>query len=163
MKKSLALLLAVVMSLCAVPALAEDTAVSPVEDGMWVSLPEYGMEFCVPSDWLEAKLTDEDTQSGMLCTYANPEKTRAVVLFDEGQGDLDSFAKDMEVLIGKVYRYSFNGIPFIAFEVEATKSIALATQTSDGTGLLMFVFYPMTSNSFFELAKQIAASLRSVE
>lgn len=169
MKKTLALILAAMLCLCAIPAMAEanDTlTIDLVENGAWVPFTDYNMQICLPSDWNVLQLTEEQTASGVIFSCANPESTRSFTLayteFEEAT-DLDTVAAQLAEAYTDVQMLTINDIPFVTYTVAENDVTGLATLGGSGIGMYQFVFYPASDADYGTLAVQIAASISAIE
>ncbi|HNW87754.1 MAG TPA: hypothetical protein PLP25_10840 [Candidatus Limiplasma sp.] len=176
MKKTLVLILTLMLCLLAGGAVAEtateapanDNAVqvSPVENGTVVPFTDHNFQITLPSDWNVLEVTDDQASAGIIFSCANPEATRSFNIafsqFDTAT-DLNAVATELAATYQNVQMLTINDIPFVSYDVPANSVTGIATLNADGTGFYQFLFYPNTDADYSTLALQIAASINTIQ
>jgi hypothetical protein len=177
MKKTLALLLAMLLCLLTVGAMAEAAAteapadtqaieVPAVENGTVVPFPDHNFQITLPSDWNVLEVSEDQTAAGVIFSCANPEGTRtftiAFTTLDTAT-DLTSVATELASAYENVQTLTINQIPFVSYDISASDVTGIATLDASGLGLYQFVFYPASDADYGTLALQIAASINTIQ
>lgn len=167
MKKFLALLLAAMMCLCAIPAMAETAEIPAVENGAWVPFTDYNMQICLPSDWQVLELTEEQSAAGIIFSCKAPDSDRAFQLsYNELEAaiDVDGVLAQLSTVYPSATKLSLNNLDFVTYVIEEQKVAGLALLGGSGIGLYTFNFYPSDDADFMNtLAVQIAGSISAIE
>lgn len=166
-KRTLAMLLALALCVCAASAVAEETVEIPViEDGTWVAFEDYGFEICLPSDWNVMEVTEDQAAVGVHFSCINPEQTRSFTLayndLDEAT-DAQALAAQLATVYSEVQLVNINGLDFVSYTIPEQDVTGILTLGGEGTGLHQFVFTPASDADYGPLAVQIAASISPLE
>lgn len=170
MKKTLTLLLALMMVFAISSAMAEaatDSAIEVpyVENGTAVPFTDHNFQITLPSDWLVLEVTEEQAATGIIYSCANPEGTRTFTIaftqFDAAT-ELDAVAAELAAVYPDVQTLTINEIPFVTYSIAENDITGLATLDAAGTGMYQFVFYPASDAEYGPLALQIAASITTI-
>ena len=175
MKKLIALLVALMMTLCCFSALAEDAAedtapeaitVELVENGAWVPFADYNFQICLPSDWNVLQLTDEQTQSGVIAGYASADGARSCwISYTEmaEATDIETVAEQLSASYEGVQLITINDVPFVTYTIAEQDLVGLCTLGGSGVGFYQFLFTPASDAEYLPMAESIAASISAIE
>lgn len=148
MKKSIALLLALVMCLFSAGALgqAAEPVVLDIEaayEGAELTIEPAAAGLLVPADWAAVEITEEQAAQGLVYSCVSPDGTVTLQVQcaqTEGQTlDVTFEALSATEGIGDITRTTINGIAYIAYTYAATNSACLITEVQPSM-LLSFVF-----------------------
>lgn len=156
MKKTLTLVLCVLMLCTAVTAMGETVSVDLDYDGTYLPFEDFGFRILVPSDWAIYETEDayfaagtEDRSMLMeIDVFANEEDTMDTILeaFQSEEGYTD---------VEPVY---YNGIPFVTFTYAPDNFFGAVTLTGDDGYSLYFTFTP-NDDGLRTLGTKIMASI----
>ena len=171
MKKSLSLLLAMMMVFMVTGALAQTATeapieVAPVENGTVVPFPDYNFQITLPSDWNVLEVSEEQAATGIIYSCANPEGTRSVsIAYTEFETatDYDTVVAELAAAYEDVQTLTINEIPFVSYQIAESDVAGIVTLGTSGIGMYQFVFYPASDADYGSLAMQIAASIDSIQ
>lgn len=170
MKRTLVIILAIMMLILANGAFAEATTdvieVATVENGTVVPFTDYNFQITLPSDWNTLEVSEEQAATGVIFSCANPDSTRTfTVAYTEMEQatDIGSVASELAAAYQNVEQMTINDIPFVSYTIAENDVAGLVTLGASGTGLYQFVFYPASDADYGQLALQIAASISSIE
>lgn len=162
MKKTLALLMSVMMLCTAAFALAEDTITIDITfEGEYYQLAGYNAEIMLPSDWVEFETEDAFFAAGL---EDDSQQMAIYVAEDTGDYTLESLAEEMaadENYVNVAY-VTINGIPFAIYEMADGSAFGAFAFTADDAHLIELMFAP-NDEAMSDLATQILASFRIVE
>ena len=168
MKKLLALVLALVMTLSMGSVLAEDLPIETIEqlyDGAWVQF-EDGFEIYLPADWVEFETTPEMNAGGIfyLCGTEDAEYTCAMTWSPlEAECTVEEAHQELAAAYPGAELVEVNGIALIVFGDAENDQLTFAALDATEPGVYLFIFTPMSDENFRVLASAIAASLRITE
>ena len=170
MRKSLALVMAVILLLLVNGAIAQTATdaieVATVENGTVVPFTDYNFQITLPSDWISLEVSEEQAATGIIFSCANPDNTRSfTVAYSELEQatDIDSVAAELTATYPNVKELTINDVPYVSYEIAENDVIGLVTLGASGVGMYQFVFYPASDADYGSLALQIAASITSIE
>ncbi len=163
MKRTLVVLLALMMLCVSALAMAEAAAEVTVEvtfEGEWVEFEEYGLKICLPTDWVEYEVeeelymagTEDDTQLLVMNELELDEATIEALL--AGLTDTEGLT-DVAIVI-------INGVSYVTYVIEDDDVFGVVTITEAGA-VLDFMFAPNSDSDFVDLAMQIVASITTME
>lgn len=172
MKKTVSMILAILMLTCSV-ALAEGSVpITPVDLGeielnfepTWVAF-ENDLQMAIPSDWAEMEVSEEIAATGVFYLAKNPEATLVVGLAyaQIGLTELDSLAPTLAALYPSLGVIVANGVSMIAYDDETAGYSALLTVDGLG-GMYMLTFAPVVEDEALTMtAIAMMTSLGPVE
>lgn len=160
MKKTLALVLSLMLLCVGAVAAAEDVTIEITFDGEEQLFEDFGFSILLPSDWVEYEAEDAYFMAG-------PESQEQVFMIDvfETEGvTLDEIAQDLadQMEVGAVAPITINGIAFYLYEMPDQNAFGAFVNTENDVYCIHFVFAPYDED-FMDLATQIMASINAVE
>lgn len=162
MKKTLAIILALVLALSCASVIVE-TVEMPFE-GSYIAFEDYGFAICMPNDWNVIEVSEEAAAAGIFYIFASPDGARTVQLT---YSDLDgTVIENSDMLVAalsasyeNVNPVQLNNINFAAFTLPEQDMNALYSTCGQGTGLIGFYFTPASDADFGPIAEAIAGSI----
>lgn len=170
MKKLVSLVLAVIMLLCAVPALAtevnwadiEAQAADTVARGEFVALDEIAVQMWIPEGLYAVELAEEDLEEGYIAYFMSEDEANAVavVYVDVDGMTLEEYkallpengATEIEDVI-------VNGIPAITYVLEEDDTACISFATEAGY-ILEISGAPKSDEGFAAVLSFIMASIQ---
>lgn len=161
MKKSLALILSLMLLCVGFTAVAEDTTTVDITfDGVYVPFEELGFQLLLPTDWVDY---EQDTYYFFVGTE-DQSQAMAIDILDVAGQTLEEVAQSVaeEESIGQVAGLTINGLPFYLYELADGSAFGAFTNTSDNAYCIHFIFAPGGDEAFGDLALQIMASISPI-
>ena len=176
MKKTLALILALMLSLSAAAALCEaDTATvlelnwSDAEEaanklgGQFYTFDGIALKVWIPDVMINTGLTQEDVDAGYVGYFQTADETAAVgVQYVNAEGmSLEDYAALLAKDGTEVRNVIINGITGLGYDIEKSDTSVVAFATEAGY-IIEFSFAPMSNEGFAATALFIMTSIQSI-
>lgn len=171
MKKMLAIVLALVLALSAVPALAVDLNWADVEaaasqiSGKFANIEEVSLKIWVPDVLMPAELSQEYIDDGIIAYYTTDDGNYGfyVQYVDVNSATLEDYAANLpEIGVAEIVSMTVNGLPALSFDLPEDDCACLAFATQKGF-ILQFTFFPLSDATFAATAAIMAASIDNAE
>ena len=131
-------------------------------DAVRYELEDWGFSICLPEDWLEIELTDEDEEDGVIFCAMSPEGEHGMsIIFTDMEMELDTQAlvEALEDSYSGVSVEEINDIEFVAATSAEDDSNLLCTVGASGQSVFMFIFTPASDRDFVSTSIAIAGSI----
>ena len=171
MKKLLAIVLALVLALCAVPALASELNWADFEPASaniparFVTIDQVGLKMWVPDALYPVELSEEFDEAFIIAYYLTEDGTCGfyVQYKDVNGASLEEYAASLEAVGAKeVASMLVNGMPALSFDLPEDDVTGLAFATQQGY-ILQFTFFPLSDTDFAVTAGVMAASIDTAD
>ena len=159
MRKTLALLLTVLLLCAPAAVLAEDAiTVAITFDGEYYEFEDYGFQIAVPSGWV---VEDEEDE----VFFAYDEETgycMEIMMIDAGGAALEDIAAEIAAQEGyTIMPAALNGFVFVFFEAAEEEVFGAFANNPDDSVCFWFMFWPLGDAEFGDLALQILATIEN--
>lgn len=181
MKRTFAALMAMMM-LCFATAYAETTPAADETDaatleitfdetaapyeGQWLTFDDDGFMLYLPSDWVDAEVTDEMAQSGTFYAATSADGAYAMTVSyaeDTGVTANDEIADQLTSAGDEnVTRLTVNGIDVVGYDATEQDVSGIAFADGEG-GMYVFSFTPASDETFAAIGQTIISSLSPIE
>lgn len=174
MKRTLATLL-VITILCFASAYAETTETTIPEivfdettaayEGTWLTFDDDGFMVYLPSDWIDADVTDEMAASGTYYAATSADGAYAMtVSYAETEATTnDEIAAQLtEAGYENVTQLNLNGIDVVGYDI-TEQDVSGMTFADGAGGMYIFSFMPSSDEAFAAIGQTIVSSLSPIE
>ncbi len=177
MKRTFAILMAIMM-LCLASAYAEtaettDTAAPEIifdettapYEGTWLTFDDDGFMIYLPTDWIDAEITDEMAESGTYYAATSADGAYAMtVSYAETEATTnDEIAAQLtEAGYENVAQVNFNGIDVVGYDITEQDVTGMTFADGEG-GMYVFSFTPASDEAFATIGQTIVSSLSPIE
>lgn len=165
MKKILALVLAMILSLCCIAFAEEVDSIEDLYAGTWVNFEDDGFAMYLPSDWLEVEVTEEMLSSGIYYAMASPD---GHYTFSIAWSALEADMSVEELLASLQTEYAeaeivdFETYSAVLFADAENGVLAFAALDAVDQGMYMFNFTPVDEEAAV-VATLLMTSLTPIE
>lgn len=171
MKHFLALLTAVLLMLCSLPAIAEsitwaevsDAAQAYDEEAQFVDIADLGLKMWVPADFINVELHEESLNAGCIAFLMTEDASRIVsVNYMEMACTLSEFASEAVRTEGytDVAECVINNIPCVTL-TDVESDLAMVVFATDAGYAITFSFTPISDEAFQTIAALMMASIQA--
>jgi hypothetical protein len=148
----------------AIPEIVFDETTAAYE-GTWVTFEDDGFMIYLPSDWIEAEITDEMLESGTYYAATSADGVYAMTVnyaeTDVTTGE-EIAAQLTEAGYENVTRVLINGIDVVGYDITDQDVSGMAFADAEG-GMYVFSFTPTSDEAFAAIGQTIISSLSLIE
>jgi len=149
----------------ATPSIVFDESTAAFE-GDWLTFDDDGFMVYMPSDWVDADVTDEMEASGTFYAAKSADGSFAMtVSYSEENGDTatneDLAAQLTASGCENVTLANINGIDVVGYDISAQDVSGMAFMDSEG-GMYVFSFTPASNEAFKTIGQTIISSLSPI-